>query len=315
LAVLHFLTAFLPSFDKTPCIVANGVCLNITSSDSFLKFWAAAYFILSHRFEVCSLPCFSQSKPLQPHSKILPVRCSKKAPQTYYGTKLVQIFGGTKMFKKSMLRISNQKPFASAFSFANAADNFKQHWQTMLLTLMFFSGIVAGSLTFKSFSSTGIFIKLAGVPVLGSETAGVFGIIAGCFFYSCIITAVIFVLGLSAPGSLPILAVPFLKGLGLGIACANIYFENRLAGIVRILVLLIPAAMISVPALILLCREGIRASSGIFKMVAMGDNSGQTDDRFKVFIGKITLYLVAFLASAFVQGLMVALFANKLAIS
>ena len=164
---------------------------------------------------------------------------------------------------------------------------------------------------------TGFFVFLVGLAVVGV----VFGVMSYCFMdtdflerislaqqnyielrknqdfvqillrsfcSSSIFLGSAFILGFCAISQPLEIAIPIIKGMGLGVSVAQIYSQSGKQGIVISALLILPCAMISMYALVVGVREAIGLSN-IFMTNAL--TTGQTTGMF----GSVKLYAVKFL--------------------
>lgn len=115
------------------------------------------------------------------------------------------------------------------------------------------------------------------------------------FSSSMIFLGTVFVLGFSAVAQPLELAVPLVKGIGVGAAMAQVYSSQGMSGISSCALLIVPSAVISVYALAVGTREAVMMSNQLFG-VMLSDNSTSA------MLNKTKLYGTRFLVLASVNA-------------
>lgn len=144
------------------------------------------------------------------------------------------------------------------------------NWRLILLTAFFIGGLAAGAISSK-YTDTVVLEKL--MTVFGNYSAArgsqsmlaTFGnaLSSGLLYF-----LFTFICGLCAVGLPFVAAVPFIRGLGLGMIGGYLYAAQGLAGVGYYALILLPGALLSVVALLLAGSESVKMSLGMLFSVA-----------------------------------------------
>ena len=136
----------------------------------------------------------------------------------------------------------------------SAADN----WKLLILASLFIAGMVFGAAAAKT-SNGELIHKLTETFINYTQlriTQGIFANFCNSLISVFVYLIIVYVSGLCAVGIPFISAVPFFRGLGLGMICGYLYKTYELTGIGYCLLTIYPGAVLSVAALIYACNEG-----------------------------------------------------------
>ena len=101
---------------------------------------------------------------------------------------------------------------------------------------------------------------------LSRQTAQETGLLfLSSMFSAVLLLLVCFLLGLSLWGMFLVPLVPLCQGMGLGISAAMLFQEKGLHGIAFFLLAVLPGALLSAAAVLLACRESLKASYSLFR--------------------------------------------------
>ena len=101
---------------------------------------------------------------------------------------------------------------------------------------------------------------------LSRQTAQETGLLFLSSMFSVVLLLLVcFLLGLSLWGMFLVPLVPLFQGMGLGISAAMLFQEKGLHGIAFFLLAVLPGALLSAAAVLLACRESLKASYSLFR--------------------------------------------------
>lgn len=180
-----------------------------------------------------------------------------------------------------------------------------------VLMVILFAGVLAGALLYcnahelyysKLEVNTVSFIKksfeYSFLQLAVNSFAGTFFLVLACFL-----------LGFGSVFQPVELIVPFFKGLGLGVSLADIYYSLGFNGVVLSLILIIPNAVISSFSLIIACRESVRMSNSI-KKILFGKSLDYNNVDFRLYITKFIIVTVIIGGSSLLDGAVTILFSK-----
>lgn len=133
-----------------------------------------------------------------------------------------------------------------------------------------------------------------------------FSLFSSAFFY--LLGA--YLLGFSAIGQPFILLLPFFRGLGLGAFMGYFYVTYGLRGIGCCLLVVLPAALVALLALIIGCRESLRLSILLFSGFRSGKSASLGRNTLKLYHLKFLILIVFALISAILGTVCILLFAG-----
>jgi|GEM_PF-629986 len=175
----------------------------------------------------------------------------------------------------------------------NTTSFFVKNRRLMIFTSLFVIGAAAGTAIFVA-SGENLQLELGTIlevqPVPAGFSEGVSAFFSSCFS-TLLLTALLFLSGMSACGVPVAAAVPFFFGLGMGMMQAY-YYTMGLRGIVLSALLIAPQALTAGAALIMGSMECSRMSllfSG--KLLPSGSGDGLWSD-FKLYIARFLIFLV-----------------------
>lgn len=182
-----------------------------------------------------------------------------------------------------------------------------------VLMVILFAGVLAGALLYcnadklyysKLEANTVSFIKksfeYSFLQLAVNSFAGTFFLVLACFL-----------LGFGSVFQPVELIIPFFKGLGLGVSLADIYYSLGFNGIILSLILIIPNAVISSFSLIIACRESVRMSNSI-KKILFGKSPDYNNVDFRLYITKFIIVTVIIGGSSLLDGAITILFSKFL---
>lgn len=190
-------------------------------------------------------------------------------------------------------------------------ENFGSSETVSIFVLMaiLFAGVLAGvllyctadELYYSKFESISVsFIKksfqYSFLQLVVNSFAGTFFLVLVCFF-----------LGFGSIFQPVELIIPLFKGLGLGVSLADMYYSLGFNGLLLSIILIIPNAVISSFALIIACRESVRMSNSIRKIL-FGKSLDYNKIDFRLYITKFVIITVILGCSSVLDGAVTILF-------
>ena len=143
----------------------------------------------------------------------------------------------------------------------------------------------------------------------GAASKGFFSLSVSAFFPVAFLLCIAMLLGLCAIGSPFELFVLVLHGAWIGSCMATIDVEYGLKGLGICLLFILPQALLTSAAVMVACREGVRFSRSISKVIFSGQQTNLTAS-FRHYCSKYILcYLLAALASI-IEACSILIFSN-----
>lgn len=146
------------------------------------------------------------------------------------------------------------------------------NWQLLLLLALFTIGMVCGAalLQNESFPYTQQIVTIAENYREAKETLALFTTFCNALLSACVYILVAYFSGLCALGIPFTLAVPFIKGLGLGVISGYFYSTFALKGLGYCLLLVYPGAFFTVLCILICCNESLYSARDLFHIAATG---------------------------------------------
>ncbi len=177
-----------------------------------------------------------------------------------------------------------------ARSVENMAASMKKNKITVLVSVLFFAGMLYGALLI-GFGEKG-FLDSLGFMTKGYADGRTGQTVLTTFFNSFVSAGtfilLLFLLGFSAISAPLILFLPFFRGLGLGASIGYLYTAYGLKGVAFCAAIILPAALFSTFAVILAGREALKLSF-LFLSAFIPKMKGEISPR------AVKLYCVKFL--------------------
>lgn len=133
------------------------------------------------------------------------------------------------------------------------------------------------------------------------------GMTLNCIAYNSIFIICALVLGLCAVGKPLLYFIPFVKGLGIGCVCSYIYSAYALKGVLYCTVLIFPASLVELIAVILACSESHLMSTDILKVTDKKETE-QTEIDINFYLLRYCVIFVLVIISSLLYALMCKLF-------
>jgi len=142
-------------------------------------------------------------------------------------------------------------------------------WQQLALLGLFALGLFLGAKTARSADQgwQARLLELLRTQRLGRAGQSIFGSAMGAFGTDFLFMLAAFLLGLCAAGLPFLLLLPVLRGLGLGVVSGWLYRACGVAGMGYSLLVLYPAAIVSVLLMLSYCKESMVMSGDMLLML------------------------------------------------
>ena len=175
-------------------------------------------------------------------------------------------------------------------------------------------GVILGTLSFCFMpQSTTDLLSAAVKDFTGfRQTAGLGHILIDSFFVSTLFIAAEFVLGLSALGHLPELAVLLYRGCGLGIILSQSYVSTDKSKLPAVILFIVPAILVSCYALCLAAKEAVKMSGHILGLMLTGEAASSLPEHFRNYLTRFSALEALAAVSAAVDCLCSLLIASKI---
>ncbi len=174
----------------------------------------------------------------------------------------------------------------------------------MLLSVMYFTGVVLGTVLYCTLDSDridildGMIENFVSGRILNSFGETVVNSFAGAFF----MLAVCFFLGFCIIAGPAEILIPLFRGLGTGTAAAVMYGRYGLSGAGASAFLIVPEAVMSAFVLIMAARESIRFSAALYR-ASVGKNSGGECPDVKLYFTKFVILCAGLALSSVIDSI------------
>lgn len=192
----------------------------------------------------------------------------------------------------------------------NKIKRFEFNWLLYFLVLIFFSGLIFGSVSIKNPENI---IDQRIIDFYSEYLHNKNGLsIVLIFLYTLLISFVpvmiSFFVGLCAVGIPFISAVPFVVGIIIGIISGYLYESYLLKGLGYCATIVFPSATVACSGIIMSCKESILMSRNMLSLLAMG--RGQHNRRFSDYCIRYLIYTALCMLSALIQAVMYNIFSG-----
>ena len=189
---------------------------------------------------------------------------------------------------------------------------FSSNYILVILTLLFFLGLLFGTLSGNRFE----FLQTLSNRYLESfaakrSQASFLSLTTHSFLTSMLLLFLCFALGTSMFGIILTPLALMLRGIFYGSVSALLYSQYAVKGIAFNAVIVLPAALFSIIALLLAARESIQFSLMIAKYSLPSASSGNLSADFGNYCGRYLVLTLIILLSAVVDGLVSCTFAGN----
>lgn len=123
-----------------------------------------------------------------------------------------------------------------------------------------------------------------------------------CSAYNSIFIMLSMIFGMCAVGNVFLYVVPFIKGLGIGAACAYIYSTYAIKGVLYSAVIIFPAALIQLISIILSCSESVHMSKEILSLIEHKENENAEPDTRLYILRYLVIFGFIFLSGLIYSG-------------
>lgn len=170
----------------------------------------------------------------------------------------------------------------------------------ILLCGVFWGSVLAGKTDIST--DSGLLSILQEVLSKDSATSGFWNLFFASFFSSSLILCISFILGLCALGSPGHIALIFLKGTGIGLSMGAIYVEYGVKGFAICALFILPWALITSFSVMIACREGIRFSFRMMRVLLPSAGQGRLWDEFCTYSYKYIFCIFLISIAAIIQA-------------
>lgn len=185
------------------------------------------------------------------------------------------------------------------------------NYRIMMLLALFAAGIVVGARIINSENSeiTDYLVDVFKSYTLQRSRQKLISSFCHSLLSVAVYTLGAYLLGLCVIGAPAILAVPFVKGLGLGIVMGYLYSAYAWKGVGYAVLIVFPGALISAFSLILCCSESFIMSLGLFSLIK-GNKAPMISDFFKAYNIRYFVFLIISVFSALVDSVLAKAFGS-----
>lgn len=188
--------------------------------------------------------------------------------------------------------------------------NYSTNWQIYVLLTLFLIGMIAGSFAVKG-EGTLITKKISDIYMdylsTKSSISGM-SVFLNTFLLSSSAILLTYFIGLCAIGIPFVALVPILAGAFIGIISGHIYETYMLKGLGYCSIIIFPAAIITVAAILFACKESFLMSVTMLNLLSQ--RRSQPMESFKNYSIRFAIYIAITAAGAFTESIMTRLFIN-----
>ena len=167
--------------------------------------------------------------------------------------------------------------------------------------LFIITGVVIGSFIAK-YTSLPSYVTVNQFFLLPKDGFNVFQLITGTFITSLCFVTTAFFFGLCAVGQPFELLLLLYRGIGMGISAAAVYMTYGKAGIVTVLITVLPKAVAFSLVTAVAAREGIRSSCAVFSYCFLRKEHDRPQGGVKLFMIKYSFLVLISLFISFADG-------------
>ncbi len=181
---------------------------------------------------------------------------------------------------------------------AKTAETMQLHWQKIALLGLFGLGLFLGAQMAQGDAPgwQAQLVELLRFQRLNRLEQSFFGNALGYFFADVLFLLASYLFGLCAAGLPMVLALPVLRGLGLGAVSGGLFLQNGLNGLGYSILVLYPSAVISMLIMLAACKESM-LMSGDMLLIATG-KSDCVESSWRMFNARyLVLLLLSILAA------------------
>lgn len=208
-----------------------------------------------------------------------------------------------------MLKLKNKNPFIIKENIFSSENNKKY---PIMFTVWAMIGIVSGVVCETIFSDVYTTISVNYVDYLSNlGLSNTLTIMLNCTAYNAVFILMAMFLGMSVSGTIIIYMIPFVKGLGIGCVCSYIYSAYAIKGVLYCSLIVFPAALIQLIAIILACSESRQMCGDITNLVSKKEKENVKIE-IDFYILRYMIIAGLILISALIYSLMTRLFINTI---
>ncbi|MCL2495780.1 MAG: stage II sporulation protein M [Oscillospiraceae bacterium] len=175
----------------------------------------------------------------------------------------------------------------------------ERSWQKLALLGLYALGLFLGAKTAGTASSgwQARLLELLRAQRLGRADLSPFGSAMGYFGTDFLFLLAAFLLGLCAAGLPFLLLLPVLRGMGVGVVSGWLYMTCGLPGVGYSVLVLCPAAVVSVLVMLTYCKESMLMSGDM--LLVLNNKQDKMESSLRLYITRyLVLLLVSVLAAA-----------------
>ena len=201
---------------------------------------------------------------------------------------------------KHNYRIYNGKVIKKAF----------ENSRIYIMAIIFAVGIISGAILLSA--ETAVHERISDIIEAFSTFRADNGVLKN--FINSLSVSILFIiinmfLGFSLIGYPFLLIIPFFRGLGIGVICGYIYSVHRLTGLLYSLMIIYPAEIISVLALMYACNSSCEYSKNAFYKSIQGRGQFEKNET-QIYLCKQFIYIAVCIVSAFIDTLFSKIFSG-----
>lgn len=183
------------------------------------------------------------------------------------------------------------------------AETFRLHWQKLALLGLFGLGLFLGARMADGGAPDwqAQLVEMLRFQRLNRLQQSFFGNALGYFFADALFLLAAYIFGLCAAGLPLVLALPVLRGLGLGAVSGWLFLQHGLSGLGYSILVLYPAAVISMLIMLAACKESM-LMSGDMLLVATG-KADTVESSWRMFNARYLVLLLLSVIAALLDAL------------
>jgi len=189
-------------------------------------------------------------------------------------------------------------------------DTLERSWQKLALLGLYAVGLFLGAKTAGGAASgwQARLLELLRAQRLGRAELSAFGSALGYFGTDFLFMLAAFLLGLCAAGLPFVLLLPVLRGMGTGVVSGWLYMTYGLHGVGYSVLVLCPAAVVSLLIMLAYCKESMLMSGDMLLVVS--NKQEKMESSLRLYVTRYLVLLLASVLAAALDALCFAMFAG-----
>lgn len=215
-------------------------------------------------------------------------------------------------FRRRPYRIPKKTTRKNSVNMVRCKYIMHEEWKLISLVSLFLSGMIIGCITVRHTDNqlNAKMVTMFTDFVLLRNTNSLMATFLNSFSVSIIYLFIAYIFGLCAVGIPIIVLIPIVKGISLGMVAGYFYSTYNMLGAGYCMVIIFPAAIVALAALLYGCNESLVMSKSIYYS-SQGKYPNQYENNFKTYNIRYLILILFTLLSAIIDTLFTLAFASK----